>query len=186
MNRIVLPCIYLWIASALAIFNSRTGTTMTSPFGHLRKYAAIGLWAYAASWSTPAAAQSPPTTVAYSIAAVFNSDYPASDAQWRGPVFTTGTVPTHITEITFGLTNTAPTAQATPRLFQLDDSNLSANSDTTAQRGSLPGFSLLAHGKYALIFSSTSGSAISLFAHGVLALRSLAPPMGLRRMCTLV
>lgn len=115
MNRIVLPCIYLWIASALAIFNSRTGTTMTSPFGHLRKYAAIGLLAYAASWSTLASAQSPPTTVAYSIAAVFYSDCPASDAQWRGPVFTTGTVPTHITEITFGLTNTAPTAQAKPR-----------------------------------------------------------------------
>ncbi|MCS4294969.1 hypothetical protein M2375_003202 [Comamonas sp. BIGb0152] len=158
---------------------------MKSPYSHLKKYAAIGLLAYAACCSTLASAQSQPTTVVDGITTDFYSSYPVGDVQWRGPAFTTGAVPTQITEITFGLTNVDPTAQATLRLFQLDDTtelpsgaalasaslpivntnddaNLNANTYTAAQLGSIPGITLLAHKKYALILSSPSGSAISL------------------------
>lgn len=158
---------------------------MKSPFSPLKKYAAAGLLAYAACWSTLASAQSQPTTVVDGIAADFYADYAVGDVEWRGPAFTTGAVPTKITEITFGLKNIDPTAQATLRLFQLDDTtelpsgealgsaslpivnadddtNLSANTYTAAQLGSIPGITLLAHKKYALILSSPSGSAISL------------------------
>ncbi|MEF9965313.1 MAG: hypothetical protein RR779_13160 [Comamonas sp.] len=159
---------------------------MKSPFSPLKKYATAGLLAYAACWSTLSSAQGQPTTVVMdSIAADFYSNYPVGAVQWRGPAFTTGAVPTQITEITFGLTNIDPSAQATLRLFQLDDTtelpsgealasaslpivnanddaNLSANTYTAAQLGSIPGITLVAHKKYALILSSPSGSAISL------------------------
>ncbi|MCS4294970.1 hypothetical protein M2375_003203 [Comamonas sp. BIGb0152] len=113
------------------------------------------------------------------------SNYIISQTDWRGPAFTTGTVPTRISEITFGLSVTDPSTQTTLRLFQLDDTtelptgaalasatlavvtandsaNLSPNTYTAAQLGSIPTTTLLANKKYALIFSSPSAGTIML------------------------
>ncbi|MEJ5127469.1 hypothetical protein WH367_15600 [Comamonas sp. MYb21] len=152
----------------------------------LRHYAAIGLLACAASWAPIASAQSqPPQVVIDSTGFDFYSAYPVSDSQWRGPAFTTGTVPTRITEITLGLANTDPATTALLRLLQLDGStelptgaalasatlpivvpndgaNLNANTYTAAQLGSIPSTTLLAGTKYALIVSSPSGGYIGL------------------------
>lgn len=159
---------------------------MKSQFLHFRKYAAIGLLACAASWSPLASAQNQlPTVVMDSTTFDSYAAYPVGDAQWRGPAFTTGMVTTQITEITFGLANNDPATQATLRLFQLDDTtelpigaalasatlpitnvndnaNLSANTYTAAQLGSIPSIVLLAQKKYALILSSPSGGFINL------------------------
>lgn len=152
----------------------------------LRRYAAIGLLAYAASWGTLASAQSqPPVVVIDSTGFDFYSAYTVGANEWRGPTFTTGAVPTRITEITFGLSSGDPTTTAQLRLFQLDDSselptgaalatatlpivtpndgaNLNANTYTAAQLGSIPSTTLLAGKKYALILSSPSGGYVGL------------------------
>ncbi|MEJ5149530.1 hypothetical protein [Comamonas sp. MYb396] len=151
-----------------------------------RRYAALGLLACAASWAPIASAQSqPPVVVMDSTTFDFYSAYDVGDIQWRGPAFTTGTVPTRITEITFGLANGDPATTAQLRLFQLDDSselptgaalatatlpivvpndpaNLNANTYTAAQLGTIPSTTLLAGKKYALILSSPSGGFIAL------------------------
>lgn len=152
----------------------------------LRKYAAIGLLACVASWAPVASAQSqPPVVVMDSTTFGFYSSYDFSSTQWRGPAFTTGTVPTRITEITFGLNSSDPATPATLRLFQLDDTtelpvgtaiasaslpivyvddsaNLSPNTYTAAQLGTIPSATLLANKKYALILSGPAGINFSL------------------------
>lgn len=152
----------------------------------LRKYTAIGLLACSAFWAPLALAQSqPPVVVMDSTTFDFYSGYEIGQIQWRGPAFTTGSVPTRITEVTFGLSNTNPADQATLRLFQLDDTtelptgaalasatlpivnvndsaNLSPNTYTAAQLGSIPSTTLLANKKYALIFSNPSGRYMAL------------------------
>ncbi|MEG2974703.1 MAG: hypothetical protein RR882_01305 [Comamonas sp.] len=155
-------------------------------FTSLRKYTAIGLFACSAFCAPLAFAQSqPPVVVMDSTTFDFYSNYNIGQTEWRGPAFTTGTLPTRITEITFGLSNTDPASQATLRLFQLDDTtelptgaalasatlaivnvndsaNLSPNTYTAAQLGSIPSTTLLANKKYALIFSNTSGGLMVL------------------------
>ncbi|GAB2830718.1 hypothetical protein GCM10027276_36770 [Comamonas piscis] len=144
----------------------------------LRHYAALGLLACTATWGPFASAQSQtPVVVMDSTGFDFYSSYVASATQWRGPAFTTGTLPTRITEITFGMQSPALGVNADLRLFQLDDatelpsgaalasatlpivyvadaSNLSPNTYTAAQLGSIPGTTLLANKKYALILST--------------------------------
>lgn len=155
-------------------------------FTSLRKYTAIGLFACSAFCAPLAFAQSQPPVVAMdSTTFDFYSNYNIAQTEWRGPAFTTGTLPTRITEITFGLSNTDPASQATLRLFQLDDTtelptgaalasatlaivnvndsaNLSPNTYTAAQLGSIPSTTLLANKKYALIFSNTSSGLMAL------------------------
>ena len=84
-----------------------------------RRLAAVGLVACAASWAPFASAQSqPPIVVMDSTTFDFYSSYPFDTTQWRGPAFTTGSVDTRITEVTFGLNNNVPGDEATLRLFQ--------------------------------------------------------------------
>ncbi len=153
----------------------------------LRHYATLGLIACAASWGPMASAQTlgTPEVVMDSTTFDFYSAYELTQTVWRGPAFTTGTVPTRITEITLGLSNVNPTTQATARLFQLDETtelpvgaalgsaslpivilndsaNLNPNTYTAAQLGSISTTTLLANTKYALILSSPDSSNIGL------------------------
>lgn len=152
----------------------------------LRHYAAIGLLACAASWAPIVSAQSqPPVVVMDSTGFDFYSGYEVGASNWRGPAFTTGTVPTRITEITFGLASADPATTVTLSLFQLDDSselptgaalatatlpivtgndsaNLFPNTYTSAQLGGIPSITLQAGKKYALILSSPSGAFAAL------------------------
>lgn len=151
-----------------------------------RNHVSIVLLLCAATSAPYAFAQSqPPVVVIDSTGFDFYSAYTVSATEWRGPAFTTGTVPTRITEITIGLANTDPATSASLSLFQLDDStelpigtplataslpivngnegtNLSANTYTTTQLGTIPSTTLLASKKYALILSSPSGGYIGL------------------------
>lgn len=152
-----------------------------------RQLATIALLACAAAWSPLASAQATatPIVVIDSTGFGFYSAYNVGTTEWRGPTFTTGTVPTQITEITLGLSNADPTTTATLSLFQLDDSselptgaalatatlpivtgndgaNLFPNTYTSAQLGGIPSITLLAGKKYALILSSPSGGYVGL------------------------
>lgn len=155
-------------------------------FNALRRYAVFGFMACAASWVPLASAQpATPVVVMDSTTFDFYSSYPFDTTQWRGPAFTTGAVDTRITEVTFGLNNNVPGDEATLRLFQLDDAtelptgsalasaslqivysadgaNLSANTYTAAQLGTIPTTTLQANKKYALIFSNATNAPMAL------------------------
>lgn len=142
-----------------------------------RRHAALGILAVCSSYGLLASAQiQNPVVVMDSIASSFNAAYPITHTEWGGPAFTSGSVPTRITEITFGLSGSS--SPATLRLFPLDDStelpsgpalataslavvqdpnnntNSSPNTYTATQLGPISTVTLLPNKKYALILSA--------------------------------
>lgn len=146
----------------------------------------FGLFGFAAIWAPQVSAQAQtPSVVMDSTNFDFYSSYNFNDVEWRGPAFTTGPLPTKITEITLGITPVASGFQARLELFQLDDStqrptgaalagadipvvysadgaNLSANTYQASRLGSIPNITLQSNKKYALILSGPVGSAFGL------------------------
>lgn len=158
-----------------------------------RRHAAIGILAMCSSYGLLASAQSQnPIVVMDSTDSSYYYGYRVSDTEWRGPAFTSGPVPTRITEIILGLVPPSATNPlATLRLFQLDDAtalpsgsalattsltvvdntnintNLSPNTYTSAQLGPISTITLLPNRKYALILSSASNAPFDLNDNGL-------------------
>lgn len=151
---------------------------MKSQFLHFRKYAAIGLLAYAASWGPLASAQTPlpPVVVVDSLPIDQSTAYQFTATDWRGPIFQTGAVPTLIHEISFGF-DIGVAATATLSLYQLDNTTnfpigtalasssidiqgtsavTDVNTYSAAQLGAIAATTLQAGQKYALILSNPS------------------------------
>ncbi len=150
-------------------------------FNTLRRLAAIGFIACAASWAPFASAQSqPPVVVVNSLPLESPIYYQFSGTEQRGPAFQTGTVPTKLHEVAFGFYLDTVPLTATLSLYQLDNStnypvgaalastaiNLLGTGEETvvhtydaAQLGPIAAITLEANQKYALILSNASGDA---------------------------
>lgn len=147
-------------------------------FNVLRRYAVIGFMACAASWAPLASAQSqPPVVVINSLPIDSPASYQFTGTAQRGPAFQTGTVPTLIREVVFGLdVQTLPTT-ATLSLYSLDGTtnypsgaalasisiNMLGSGEATtehtygiAQLGAIATTTLEAGQRYALILSNAS------------------------------
>ncbi len=151
-------------------------------FNVLRRYAAIGFMACAASWAPLASAQPAPTPIVVvdSLPIDESTSYPIFGDDQRGPTFQTGTVPTRIVEAAFGFDTDVNPITATLGLYQLDGTtnlptgaalasatiNIVGTAAVTdvitydaAQLGAIATTTLQAGQKYALILSNAGNIA---------------------------